>query len=64
MSYLHNKNIVHKGIKSKNVTVSNLHYSSREDSELTDLFSKEPIICKLEELGEARSIIAQTSMAV
>ena len=41
-----------------------MHYSSHEGSELTDVFSKESVICKLGDLREARSIITQTSMTV
>ena len=54
VSYLHNKNILHIDIKPSDIIVSNLHYSSREGSELTNFFSKEPIICKLGDLGESR----------
>ena len=53
-------NIVHRDIKANNVIVSNLHYSSCRESELTERFSKQPVICKLGDLGEARSIVAQT----
>ena len=64
LNYLRNKNILHRDIKPSNVIVSNLYYSSHKRSELTDLFSKDLIICKLRDFGEVRSRITQTSMTV
>ena len=60
LSYLHENNIVHRDIKITKVIVSNLHYSSCRESELAERFSKQPIICKMGDLGEARSIVTQT----
>ena len=59
LSYLHENNIVHRNMKPSNVILSNLHYSSCRESELAETFSKQAIICKLGDLGEARSIVAQ-----
>lgn len=44
--------------------MSNLHYSFREGSEPTNVFSKEPIICKLGDLIKARSTITKIIMTV
>ena len=60
LSYLHENNTVDRDIKPSNVIVSNSHYRSCRESELAERFSKQPIICKLGDLGEARSIVAKT----
>ena len=55
-SYLHSKDIVHRDIKPANVLVSNSHYKSYKYEELEMAFAKKPIICKLGDLGEAKSM--------
>ena len=62
IQYIHGKNIVHRDIKPANILVTNLHYSHLSDEHLTEVFLKEPIICKLADLGEARSNVLQTKV--
>ena len=61
MSYLHNRDIVHSDINPANVLVSNYHGKSYKHKELGMTFDKKSIVCKLVDLGEARSIYTQTN---
>ena len=45
-----------------NVLVNNHCYSSLKASRLHAVFQERPIVCKLGDLGEARSAFAQTCM--
>ena len=61
VQYIHFNNIVHQDIKSANILVSNMHYNNLIDAQETaSIFKNEPIICKLADLGEARSKLLQT----
>ena len=60
--YLHQIGIVHRDIKPSNVLVNNHYYSSLKASRLNVVFREQPIVCKLGDLGEARSAFAQTCM--
>ena len=62
VSYLHNKDIIHRDTIPANILVSNSHYKSYkyEKSEMT--FGKKPIVCKLGDLGEARSILHRLTL--
>ena len=62
VSYLHQNDIVHRDIKPSNVLVNNHYYSSLNASRLNAVFQEQPIVCKLGDLGEARSAFAQTCM--
>ena len=61
VSYLHSRDTVHSDIKPGNILVSNSHYKSYKHNELEMTFGKEPIVCKLRDLGEARSVYKQTN---
>ena len=57
--YLHQNDIVHRDIKPSNVLVNNHYYNSLKASRLHAVFQEQPIVCKLGDLGEARSAFAQ-----
>ena len=57
VAYLHSQDIVHRDIKPSNILVSNLHYDENTAQEVA---SSCPIVCKLGDLGEARSKLVQT----
>ena len=61
VSYLHNGDIKHKYTIPIKVSVSNAHYKSYKYKESVMAFSKKPIVCKLGDLGEARSMYTQTN---
>ena len=60
--HLHQTDTVHRDIKPRNVLVNNHYYSSLKASRLNAVFQDQTIVCKLGDLGEARSAFAQTSM--
>ena len=62
VSHLHQNYIVHRDIKPSNVLVNNHYYSSLKASRLNAIFQEQLIVCKLGDLGEARSVFAQTCM--
>ena len=45
--YLHSRDFVHRDIKPANVLASNPHYKSYKQKELTMVFGKKAIVCKL-----------------
>ena len=55
--YIHAKNIVHRDIKLVNILVNNLHYCNASQEDAIDLLRKNPLTCKLADLGEVRSKI-------
>ena len=59
---MHTNGIVHRDIKPSNILVSNQHYYNEHGSQLNEDFMKQPIVCKLGDLGEARSQLAKTIM--
>ena len=52
---------MHRDIKPANVLVSKSHYKSYKHEKLEMAFGKNPIVCKLGDLGEARSMYTQTN---
>ena len=63
-SCLHSRDIVHRDIKPANVLVSNSNYKSYKREELEMTFGKKPIVCKLGDLGGARSMYTQTNALI
>ena len=62
IAYLHEQGIAHRDLKPANVLMSNNHYSKLHDNEeLHEVFMAEPIVCKLTDFGESRSLATQTS---
>ena len=55
--YIHSKS---RDIKLANILVNNLHYCNASQEDAIDLCIKKTLICKLADLGEARSKIIQT----
>ena len=64
VSYLHNRNIVHRDIKPAKILVSNFHYKNYKHEELEMAFGKEPVVCKVGDLGEARSMYTQANALI
>ena len=62
LAYLHENNIVHRDIKPSNILVSNTHYSGEEPTKREDLFAEQPVVCKIADLGETRSLVTRTCM--
>ena len=59
--YLHGKGIAHRDLKPANVLVSNHHYREEKDRDkLAYAWSHQPVICKLTDFGESRSLVLQT----
>ena len=62
LHYMHTNGIAHRDIKPSNILVSNQHYYNEHGSQLNEILMKQPIVCQLGDLGEARSELAKTSM--
>ena len=59
--YLHGKGIAHRHFKPANVLVSNHHYRKEKDHDkLAYAWSHQPVICKLTDFSESRSLVLQT----
>ena len=59
--YLHAQGIVHRDLKPANILVSNIHYKDLDGEELQSAYDKKPIVCKVADLGEARSLYTRTN---
>ena len=62
LHYMHANGIFHRDINPSNILVSNQHYCNEHGSQLNEIFMKQPIVCQLGDLGEARSELVKTSM--
>ena len=61
VQYIRSNNIVHRDIKPANILVNNMHYNNLTNVQETAKSAKsEPIICKLADLGQARSKLLKT----
>lgn len=60
VAYLHANDIVHRDLKPSNVLVSNKHYNQLPEELRNTIMQKTPIICKVTDFGESRSIAVQT----
>ncbi|XP_065059735.1 LOW QUALITY PROTEIN: serine/threonine-protein kinase Chk2-like, partial [Rhopilema esculentum] len=63
VDFLHSRDIVHRDIEPANVLVSNLHYADLKHGS-NEVFMSQPRVCKLAEMGEARSRVTQTRALV
>lgn len=60
--YLHERGIAHRDLKPANVLVSNHHYREEEDRDkLAYAWSHQPVVCKLTDFGESRSLFIETT---
>lgn len=55
LANLHENNIVQRDIKPRIILVSNTHYSSEELTKREEFFAKQPVVCKIADLGEVPS---------
>ena len=61
LTYLHSKEVFHRDLKPANVFISNHHYRNLVTTEERNkIFQDNPIICKLCDFGESRSMLKQT----
>ena len=61
LKYLHSKEVIHRDLKPANVLSSNHHYRNLVTTEERNkVFQDKPIICKLCDFGESRSMLKQT----
>lgn len=57
LSCLHKLEISHRDLKPANILVSNQHYN---ETNLEEIYTRRPVVCKLADFGESRSDIVHT----
>lgn len=61
LEFLHFKETAHRDLKAKNILVSSQHYCHiKDEQERLAIYQQVPIVCKLADFGESRSILIQT----
>ena len=60
LTYLHGHQIAHRDLKPANILVCNRHYANLSGRSMAVALEEEPIICRLTDFGEARSLLHQS----
>ncbi|XP_033764366.1 spindle assembly checkpoint kinase-like [Pecten maximus] len=60
LDYLHQKGIVHRDLKPDNILVSNQHYLECTEEDLKYWWLNKPVVAKLTDFEESRSLLVQT----
>lgn len=65
LAHLHSKGIAHRDLKPANILISNQHYCTLKDGdEIKRQYESRPVVCKLTDFGESRSILVRTQSLV
>ena len=59
--YLHDKDVAHRDLKPANILVTNQHCCDLTTSDQREVWEQRPLVCKLTDFGESRSIKIQTN---
>ena len=65
LAHLHSKGIAHRDLKPANILISNQHYCTLSDGdEIMKQYESRPVVCKLTDFGESRSLLVRTQSLV